>query len=295
METSQANTILKTLSVRVRDKHVKVLRQMAYEVNQIWNLANEMSSEAAWIPMPEVGYVKGYTLGSFDIQKLTAGIQKDREYLIGSATVQEVVAVHGKARKQFKTSKLNWRSSGGKRRALGWIPFKSRAAKWEHGQVKFAKHYFKVWDSYGLSQYQFRAGSFAEDSRGRWYFNITIQVEQVPSAGTVAIAIDLGLKDTATCSDGSKLKAKKAYRELEQKLGIAQRAGKKDSVRAIHSKIKNRRKDGNHKFSTSLVNRSGAIFVGNVSSSKLVKNKAIAQSVVYEEIDEAYTILFVLW
>jgi len=283
---------------------------MAYEVNQIWNLANEMSSEATWIPMPEVGYVKGYILSVFDIQKLTAGIHKERNYLIGSATAQEVVAVHGKARKQSKTSKLNWRASSGKRRVLGWVPFKSRAAQWKNGQVKFAGHYFNVWDSYGLSQYQFRAGSFAEDSRGRWYLNIIVQVEQVPSTGTTAIALDLGLKDTATCSDGSKLEARKAYRELEQKLGIAQRAGKKNRICAIHAKIKNRRKDSNHKFSTALVNRAGAIFVGNVSSSKLAKDKriaksvldagwhqlktqlkykAIAQSVVYEEVDEAYT------
>lgn len=36
----------KTLSVRVKDKHAAVLRQMAFEVNQIFNLANEITSSA---------------------------------------------------------------------------------------------------------------------------------------------------------------------------------------------------------------------------------------------------------
>lgn len=298
------------MSVRVRDKHIRILRQMSFEVNQTWNLANEMTSEAAWIPVPEVGYIKGYVLSVFDVQKMTAGIQKQRGWLIGSATVQEVIAVHGKARRQFKTSKLRWRVSSGRKRSLGWIPFKARATTWQNGQVKFAGQYFNVWDSYGLSQYKFRAGSFSEDARGRWYFNIAVEVEVEPSTGTEAFGIDLGLKDTATCSDGTKLEAARRYRHLEQQLGIAQRANKKNRVRAIHAKIKNRRKDDNHQFSTALVKRAGAIFVGNVSSSALAKNKrsaksvldagwhqlktqleykAIARSVWYEEIDEAYT------
>ena len=39
---------------------------------------------------------------------------------------------------------------------------------WKDGQVRYNKHFFKVWDSYGLSQYDFRSGSFTEDSRGRY-------------------------------------------------------------------------------------------------------------------------------
>ncbi|WP_233446139.1 hypothetical protein [Lelliottia nimipressuralis] len=40
------NTQTKTLSVSVKDRHAAVLRQMAYEVNQVFNLANEITSEA---------------------------------------------------------------------------------------------------------------------------------------------------------------------------------------------------------------------------------------------------------
>ncbi|PSJ48375.1 RNA-guided endonuclease InsQ/TnpB family protein [Zobellella taiwanensis] len=299
----------KTLSVRVKDKHAKLLRQMAFEVNQVFNHANELTMKANR-NHSDLGPVKPEWLSAFDVQKLTAGIQKERGYLIGSATVQEVIAVHAKARKQFKRAKLRWRVSSGSKRSLGFIPFKSRAAQWRNGQVKFAGHHFKVWDSYGLSKYQFRAGSFSEDARGRWYFNICVQVAAQPvTAGKSAVGIDLGLKDAATCSDGTKLSAGRFYRDLESALGKAQRANKKQRVKAIHAKIKNRRKDALHKFSTRLVNSHAAIFVGDVSSTKLTQTrmaksvldagwamlktqleyKAIARSVVFEVVNESYS------
>jgi hypothetical protein len=55
-------------------------------------------------------------------------------------------------------------------------------------------------------------------------------------------------------------------RDLEAKLAEAQRQGRKSQVQTIHAKIANRRKDALHKFSRVVVNRSGAVFVGNISS-----------------------------
>ncbi|MCS3434314.1 hypothetical protein [Klebsiella sp. BIGb0407] len=40
------STQTKTLSVRVKDKHAAVLRQMAFVVNQVVNLANEITCAA---------------------------------------------------------------------------------------------------------------------------------------------------------------------------------------------------------------------------------------------------------
>ncbi|WP_372438713.1 RNA-guided endonuclease InsQ/TnpB family protein [Pandoraea sputorum] len=82
----------------------------------------------------------------------------------------------------------------------------------------------------------------------------------------------MGLKAAATTSEGQVLIGRQ-YRTLEQKLGIAQRAGKRARVRALHARIRNRRKDAQHKFSTALVERCAAIFVGDVASAKLVKTQ----------------------
>jgi len=156
----------------------------------------------------------------------------------------------------------------------------------ENGQVYLAGHYFKVWDSYGLSGYQFRAGSFAEDARGRWYFNIVVEAQIKQTTGSGQVGIDLGLKDTATCSHGEKLERGNFYRNSEQQLAKAQRARKKKRVKNIHAKIKNQRKDAIHKFTTKLVNENELIVVGNVSSSGLAKTK-LAKSV----LDAGWTML----
>jgi len=301
--------VIKTLSVRVRDKHASVLNQMAFDVNQVWNAANADCAELAWVAIPEVGYVNT-GVSAFELMKELKGLRKERDMIIDSTAVQETIAVHAKARKQFKKNKLHWRCSGGAKKALGWIPFKSGAAKWINGQVRYAGLYFKVWDSYGLSQFKFRSGCFSQDSRGRWYFNVVIQVEteaRVAEGGQ--IGIDLGLKTTATCSNGQSLERQDCYRNLEGQLGKAQRAKDKNRVKAIHAKIKNRRKDAIHKFSHKIVKENSLIIVGNISSKALAKTKmaksvldagwfmlktqleykSIATQGVFLEVNESYT------
>ncbi|TXH66601.1 MAG: transposase, partial [Thiothrix sp.] len=190
-------THLKTLKVRIKDKHKPVLERMTFEVNQVWNAANEITANYSCVPVPEVGWIRN-SFSAFDLQKDLKSIKAERGFVLHSTTVQEVIAVHHKARRQFKTDQLRWRVSGGSRRSLGWVPFKSGAAKWKNGQVYFAGHYFKVWDSYGLSQFAFRSGLFSQDARGRWYFNIVVECPIEVTQATQSVGIDLGLKDTAT-------------------------------------------------------------------------------------------------
>ncbi|KEX94905.1 transposase, partial [Pseudomonas putida] len=232
----------KTLQVRVRDKHAPLLRQMARSVNLVWNYLNELSHRSIC--------ERGVFLSAFDLHPYTKGAGK--ELGLHSQTLQYVAAEYVTRRKQSRKARLNWRKSGGVRRSLGWVPFNTGAASWKNGQVYHNGHYFKVWDSYGLAQYRLRSGSFSEDARGRWYFNVVVELETQLSTGQGAVGIDLGLKDVATCSDGQRLENGRFYHDLEPKLVSAQRAGKKARVRAIHAKIANRRKDALHKFSRSL-------------------------------------------
>ena len=259
-------TAVKTLKIRVKDKHASVLRRMARDVNQVFNFANETSSRAI--------RERGKWLSAYDLQKLTAGYSKCDGVTVGSGTVQLVCVEYATRRKQFKKARLNWRVSNPQspKYSLGWVPFKGGHAKYKAGQIHFGGHKFSLWDSYGLSRFEMRAGSFSEDSRGRWYFNVAVEVDVLHSQGTSSVGIDLGLKECATTSDGDKLQGR-WFRELEPQLAAAQRARKKKRVKAIHAKIANRRKDAIHKFTTNLVKNNAAIFVGDVASARLVKTK----------------------
>lgn len=261
-------TLTKTLKVRVRDKHTKDLCRQAASVNRIWNYINELSRRAI--------RERNQWLSAYELHPYTKGSGA----LLGlhSQTVQVVAQEYVTRRKQFRKQRLAWRKTHGVRRSLGWIPVNTGAAKSKNGQVYFNKTHYKVWDSYGLSQYQFRSGCFVEDARGRWYFCVAVTVKPEQRCGAGSVGVDLGLKTTATPSEGEPLEAGRFYRDQEQKLAIAQRAGKKQRVKAIHAKIRNRRYDALHKFSRKLVNENGLIVVGNVSSSGLAKTK-MAKSV----------------
>ncbi|MDD2727554.1 transposase [Malikia sp.] len=299
----------KTLRLRLKDKHARVLRQMAREVNQVWNHINEISARAARPFSGQPRYLSGY-----DLQKLTAGFSQCEGISVGSGTVQVVCAEYATRRRQFKKIRLNWRVSNPKssKYSLGWIPFKIGHARYKAGQIQFAGHKFGLWDSYGLADHELRSGSFSEDSRGRWYLNVAVEIPELVGprlpGPTASVGIDLGLKDCATTSDGQRLEGR-WFRAQEYKLATAQRARKKRRVKAIHARIANQRKDALHQFSTALVKEHAAIFVGDVASAKLVKTrmakstldagwtmlktmleyKSHQAGVVFEEVNEAYS------
>ena len=292
----------KTLRLRIKDKHRSVLSAMAREVNQVWNFCNETSHRAI--------RERRQWLSGYDLQKLTNGFSKCEGIHIGSPTVQQVCEDYAKARKQFKKAKLRWRVSNpqSSKYSLGWIPFKARALQYKAGQIAFAGQRFNLWDSYGLADYELRAGSFSQATRGRWYLNVVVKVQAKASAGTASVGIDLGLKEASVTSTGERIEGR-FYRKLEAQLGMAQRAHKKQRVRAIHAKIANQRKDLLHQFSTRLVKHNAAIFVGDVASAKLVKTtmakstldagwsmlktmleyKSHQAGVVFEVVSESYT------
>lgn len=302
--------VVRTFRCRLKDKHARFLAEQAKEVNLVWNYCNELSMK--------VWEREHRFISAFDIARYTRGATKEG-LTLHSQTVQAIAEEYVTRRRQSKKIKLSWRKSGGARRSLGWIPIKASAVRYQAGQLRYGKKLLSLWDSYSLGKYEFGQGSFSEDARGRWYFNITVKqqapdrpacsAEAVITGDVPAVGIDLGLKDLATMSSGDKIKAKCFYRDLEPVLAIAQRANKTRRARAIHAKIANRRKDQLHKLSRRLVQANAAIFVGNVNASALAKT-SMAKSVLdagwstfrtmlsykcadagawFEEVDEAYS------
>lgn len=288
---------LVTLRYRIKDGSSRSkLVKMANSVNFVFNYCNQSNLES-WKKFRK-------TLSAFDLNKLTSGCSADLG--LNSQTIQAVCESYCKSYKQHKKVKLKWRSS---KRSLGWIPFKSSGISIKNDSVVYFGNNFKIWLSRPIIG-KVRLGSFNEDSRGRWYVNLVIEKEIQPRVETgKSCGIDLGLKTLITLSDGTSFTRNNITVKYQNKLAIAQRAKKKKLVANIHSKIKNQRKDWNHKVSTLITNQYNQIIIGNVNSVKLsktrmaksvadtgwsdfktmLKYKAIALGCVVKEVNESWT------
>ena len=241
---------------------------MSRSVNFLWNYCNEISQKAF---RRDKKFLSGY-----DLNTLTSGTSQD--LFLHSQTVQKVCEEYALRRKITKRVKLNWRS---KKRSRGWIPFKKSGIKVEAqgDQIRYKGRSFRFWKSREI-QGDIKEGSFSQDCCGRWYVNFQCEVpeaQEIPN-GVEDIGIDLGLKTQLTCSNGKKFLRDNLTKRYQKDLGRVQRSGKKHQVSKIHQKIKNVRKDWNHKVSTEIAKNFKGVFVGDVSSKKLSKTK-MAKSV----------------
>jgi len=238
---------------------------MAGQVNFVWNYCNETSAHA---------YQRNKQfLTNVELDALTKGTSKLLN--INSQTIQAITKEHYNRRKQYKRSKLRWRS----RRSLGWIPFKGQTVKVIGDTIVYNKQSFRFWNSRQLPKDgRLKTGSFNQDARGRWYVNLQVEFELTQEGGTKEAGGDLGLKDVLTLSDGEKYSRQNLTTECEDKLATAQRANKKGQVRSIHAKIRNKREDFNQKTSTDLCRKYRVLAIGGVNIAGLMKTK-MAKSV----------------
>ena len=112
---------MKTLKLRIRDKHKDQLNRLSGAVNFVWNYVNDLSYKHL--------QKTGKFFSAYDLNEYTKGSGE----LLGlhSQTIQAINETHAKARKQFKKAKLSWRTNNptSKRKNLGWLPFKQSAIK----------------------------------------------------------------------------------------------------------------------------------------------------------------------
>lgn len=194
-------------------------------------------------------------------------------------SIARIALEHAAKRQSTKRGQLAWRRSGGSRRSLGWVPFRRTQLQFRDGAIVFAGRRFRVFDSYGLSGVDLRAGSFAQNALGEWFLNVAVTVPVKEHAlPAKAVGIDLGLKTIATTSDGQELPAGRWTRGADGQLAQAQRRGHKRQAKRFQRDAANRRKDALHKFSTAMVRDYGAIYIGDVSSLRLAKTR-MAKSV----------------
>ena len=259
--------MLKTFQYRIKEStRSKHLNRAARAVDFVWGFCNDTQKSA-------LKWGKKWPSG-FDLSNLTAGSGKALG--LHSQTVQAICETYAARRQERKRPWLRYRG----KRHLGWVPFKASGIKHKDDAFTYCGRTCRVWYSRPIEG-KIKTGSFSQDARGRWYINITCEVEvEQKEIGTKELGIDLGLKEFAAFSDESleNVEAQKFYRDLEPALSVSQRARKRRRTKAIHARIANRRKDFLHKLSTRLVREYGFICIGNVNSARLAKTR-MAKSV----------------
>jgi putative transposase len=269
-----AASFTRTLRLKVKAEAHPWLNAAAIEVNQVWNWANATSIDAAdRNRRPNAKFLSG-----FDLCNLSAGATEFFER-IGADTIQRICCEYAAKRRVAKRLKLRWRVSRGAKRALGWVPFKAANLKRKGESLRFCGKTFRVFERERLGDVKWRDGCFAQDAVGDWWLCVPVEFSVEQSiAPREAVGIDLGLKEIAVTSDGERLGAGRWTHNLASKLAMAQRRGHKKQAKRIHRKAARCRADALHKFSRGIVDRYQNIFVGDVSSLKLVKTR-MAKSV----------------
>jgi putative transposase len=129
---------------------------------------------------------------------------------------------------------------------------------------------------------------------GKYFVSILCKMNHSPYVAVnkeKAIGIDLGLKDFAILSDGTKERAPKIFRKYEKELAHQQRIlsrRKKGGsnwhkarikVARVHEKIVNARHDFLHKLSTQLIRENQTICLEDLSVKNMVRNHKLAKSI----------------
>ena len=127
---------------------------------------------------------------------------------------------------------------------------------------------------------------------GKHFVSILVETEVQPLEKTgSSVGIDVGLKDFAILSDGTKYENPKWFRKLEQKLAKEQRMlsrrkkggsnwdKQRVKVARIHEKITNARTDYLQKISTEIIKNHDVIGIEDLQVSNMMKNQKLAKAI----------------
>lgn len=142
----------------------------------------------------------------------------------------------------------------GMRNKLNSIPFPDPIKSINGNHVKLQGIGLIRFHKQEIPKGKIKCGRIVKRASG-WYLCLFIDADrkQIARTSEGMIGIDPGFKDLITTSDGEKVPHPKELQGLLARLGQAQRGINRKLVARLHERIKNQRKDRNHKLSLRLV------------------------------------------
>ncbi len=115
-----------------------------------------------------------------------------------------------------------------------------------------------------IPQGEVKCGRILKKASG-WYLQLTLDIiNKFPvNSTTEKVGIDTGFKYLAVLSNGIKIENERNYIKGQKRLAQAQRGKRKKLVARLNERIKNRRKDYNHKVSRKIVEDYSEIYITN--------------------------------
>jgi putative transposase len=115
-----------------------------------------------------------------------------------------------------------------------------------------------------------------------WYLCLFIDAEprKIARIGTGVIGIDPGFQNLLTTSEGEVIEHPREFEQAERRLAQAQRGHDQQLAGRIQERVRNRRKDRNHKLSRRLVAENVAIYFSRDQTKAMANRfgKSVASS-----------------
>ena len=142
----------------------------------------------------------------------------------------------------------------GVRNKLNSIPFPDPIKYPTDGRIRLPGIGVLRFHKQDLPEGRIKCGRIVKRASG-WYLCLFFDVDAkaIPAKGNEKIGIDPGYTTTLALSTGEKISMPKEFKKRQERLAQAQRGKRKKLTARIHERIKNSRKDNNHKISYRLV------------------------------------------
>lgn len=142
----------------------------------------------------------------------------------------------------------------GLRNRLNSIPFPDPIRRPDGVHIKIPQLGILRFHKQNIPEGKIKCGRIIKRASG-WYLCLFVDadVKPIPAISNNVIGIDPGYKTTLTLSSGEKINKPKQLQRAEKRLAQAQRGKRKKLTARLHERIKNRRKDDDHKLSRKLI------------------------------------------